>query len=142
MVDHKNVISTMFQSFVSMGFITVLWIFIGFSLSFGEDANGSGIMGHPKTYFFFEDTGNAPHASLCPTIPLILFSMFQLMFAIITPVLISGSLAERVNFYSVILLLLLFSLSLSLFLLLLVDDFYLYLAYFSILPISSYCMAS
>jgi len=100
MVDHKNVISTMFQSFVSMGFITVLWIFIGFSLSFGEDANGSGIMGHPKTYFFFEDTGNAPHASLCPTIPLILFSMFQLMFAIITPVLISGSLAERVNFYS------------------------------------------
>ena len=100
MVDHKNVISTMFQSFVSMGFVTVLWILVGFSLAFGDDANGSGVMGHPKTFFMFVDTGNAPSASLCPTIPLILFSMYQLMFAIITPVLISGSLAERVNFYS------------------------------------------
>lgn len=100
MVEHKNVISTMFQSFVSMGFITVLWILVGFSLSFGDDANGSGIMGHPKTFFMFQDTGNAPSASLSPTVPLIIFSMFQLMFAIITPVLISGSLAERVNFYS------------------------------------------
>lgn len=100
MVDHKNVISTMFQSFVSMGLVTVLWIFIGFSLCFGEDANGSGVLGHPKTYFMFENTGNAPDGRLVKSIPLILYAMFQLMFAIITPVLISGSLAERVNFYS------------------------------------------
>jgi Amt family ammonium transporter len=100
MVDHKNVISTMYQSFVTMGIVSILWVIVGFSLAFGKDANGSGIMGYPKTYFMYNDVGGNPEPTLAPTIPLTIFSMFQLMFAIITAALISGSLAERVNFNS------------------------------------------
>ena len=98
-VDVKNIVSTFLQSFISLSLLTILWVVIGFSLSFGED-DGNGIIGNPKTYFLFINTGSQPHAILCPTIPLILFAMFQLMFAIITPILISGAIAERVNFYS------------------------------------------
>ena len=81
-----------------MGIISILWVIVGFSLSFGKDANGSGILGYPKTYYMYNDVGANPDARLCGTIPLTAFSMFQLMFAIITAALISGSLAERVNF--------------------------------------------
>ena len=102
MVDHKNVLSTMYQSFVAMGFISLLWVWIGFSLSFGDSSQSNGIIGHPKTYFMFNGVGAAPHPNpgVAPTIPLSTYAMFQLMFAIITPTLISGSLAERVNFNS------------------------------------------
>ena len=102
MVDHKNVLSTMYQSFVAMGFVSLLWVWIGFSLSFGDSSQSNGIIGHPATYFMFSGVGAQPHPNplLAPTIPLITFAMFQLMFAIITPALISGSLAERVNFNS------------------------------------------
>lgn len=51
MVNHKNVISTMLQSVVAMGLVSILWTIIGFSLAFGKDANGSGIIGYPRTYF-------------------------------------------------------------------------------------------
>eukprot|EP01041_Mallomonas_annulata_P012404 gene12404-26098_t len=71
-----------------------------FSLVFGKDANGSGIMGYPMSHFMYADVGASPDPSLAPTIPLSIFSMFQLMFAMITPILISGALAERVNFAS------------------------------------------
>jgi Amt family ammonium transporter len=98
MVNHRNVISTMYQSFIAMGIITVLWVFIGYSLAFGDDANGSGILGNPKSYFFYKDVGALPHPLLGPTVPNSVFSMFQLMFAMITPILISGALAERINF--------------------------------------------
>ena len=102
MVDHKNVLSTMYQSFVAMGFISLLWVWIGFSLSFGDSSQSNGVIGHPKTYFMFNGVGAAPHPNpgVAPTIPLSSFAIFQLMFAIITPTLISGSLAERVNFNS------------------------------------------
>jgi len=101
-VGHKNVISTMYQSFVVMGIVTFLWVIVGFSLAFGKDANGSGIFGYPSSYFMFNNVGANSHA-LAPTIPMTAFAMFQLMFAIITPSLISGSMAERVNFNSWIL---------------------------------------
>ena len=102
MVDHKNVLSTMYQSFVAMGFVSLLWVWIGFSLAFGDSSHSNGVIGHPKTYFMFNGVGAAPHPNpnVAPTIPLTTFAMFQLMFAIITPTLISGSLAERINFNS------------------------------------------
>lgn len=98
MVQEKNVISTMYQSFVALGTISVLWVIVGFSLAFGKDANGNGIIGYPATFYMYNDVGPNPHPMLAPTIPLVIFSMFQLMFAIITPALIAGSLAERINF--------------------------------------------
>jgi Amt family ammonium transporter len=100
MVNHKNVISTMYQSVVAMGIITILWVIIGFSLAYGKDSNDCGIMGYPRSYYMYNGVGANPHPQMSPTVPLSIFSMFQLMFAIITPTLISGSLAERVNFNS------------------------------------------
>ncbi len=108
MVSRKNVISTMLQSFIAMGVISVLWVLVGFSMSFGDSMGG--IVGDPLTYAFFYNVGAAPHADLSPTIPLLLFAMFQLKFAIITPALITGSFAERVRFSSYMLFMVLFSL--------------------------------
>lgn len=98
MVNHINVISTMYQSFVALCTISLLWVIIGFSLAFGKDAHGHGIIGYPSTFYMYNDVGPLPHPTLSPTVPIVAFSMFQLMFAIITPALIAGSLAERVNF--------------------------------------------
>ena len=97
-MNHRNVISTMYQSFIGMGLITILWVIVGFSLAFGDDADGRGIIGNPTTFFMYNNVGALPHPFLGPTIPNTVFSMFQLMFAMITPILISGALAERINF--------------------------------------------
>src|SRR5262245_59053578 len=107
MVSTKNVISTMLQSFISLGVITILWMTVGFSLSFG--ASMDGVICDPRSYFLFRGVGAATHAELAPTIPLILFAMFQLKFAVITPALITGSFAERVRFSSYLLFICLFS---------------------------------
>jgi Amt family ammonium transporter len=96
MVSTKNVISTMLQSFISLGVIALLWVLVGFSLSFGDSFWG--VIGDPRTYFMFRGVGTATHPDLAPTIPLVLFAMFQLKFAVITPALITGSFAERVRF--------------------------------------------
>lgn len=105
MVDRKNVISTIFKSVVAAGVVSVLWIVIGFSLCFGDSIGG--IIGDPSTYFFFKGVNSGePKGS----IPLSLFSVFQLMFAIITPGLIVGAVAERIRFTSYILFIVLFSL--------------------------------
>src|ERR671913_791919 len=53
MIDTKNIISTMLQSFVAMGVISVLWIVVGFSLAFGDDLGGMGLVGDPTTYLMF-----------------------------------------------------------------------------------------
>lgn len=105
MIDTKNIISTMLQSFVAMGVISVLWVVVGFSIAFGEDIGG--FMGNPMTYFMFQNVLDAP---MWGTIPLVLFAIFQLKFAIITPALITGTFAERVRFKSYILFMVLFSL--------------------------------
>src|SRR6185369_3889516 len=112
MVRLKNVISTMFQSFIALGVISILWVVVGFSLAFGESIGGKGIglIGNPLTYFMFKGVGGATHPDLSPTIPLVLFALFQLKFAIITPALITGSFAERVRFSSYLLFICLFSL--------------------------------
>jgi Amt family ammonium transporter len=107
MVRTKNVVSTMLQSFVAMGVISMLWILVGFSLAFGDSIRG--VIGNPLTFFMFTRVGAQTHPDLAPTIPLILFALFQLKFAIITPALITGSFAERVRFTSYLLFMCLFS---------------------------------
>jgi Amt family ammonium transporter len=107
MVRTKNVVSTMLQSFVAMAVISILWVVVGFSLAFGDSLHG--VIGSPSTYFMFTRVGTATHPDLAPTIPLVVFALFQLKFAIITPALITGSFAERVRFTSYLLFLCLFS---------------------------------
>ena len=107
MINKKNVISTMLQSFIALGVISVLWVVVGFSLSFGESIGG--IIGNPMTYFAFKDVGSNPNPDFAPTIPFLLFALFQLKFAIITPALITGSFAGRVRFRSYIFFMVLFS---------------------------------
>ncbi|MBL7833380.1 MAG: ammonium transporter [Cyclobacteriaceae bacterium] len=108
MIDTKNIISTMLQSFIAMGVISVVWIVVGFSLAFGTSQNG--LIGDPTTFFMFKNVLDGAPWVLAPTIPLVLFAFFQLKFAIITPALITGTFAERINFKSYIIFLVLFSL--------------------------------
>jgi len=108
MIDSKNVISTMLQSFIAMGVVSVIWIVLGFSLSFGDSLGG--IIGNPTSFFMFQHVLDAKAWPSAPTIPLVLFAFFQLKFAIIAPALISGTFAERVRFKSYLIFLVLFSL--------------------------------
>lgn len=108
MVHRKNVLSTMIKSVAAAGVVSVLWVGIGFSLSFGDSIGG--FIGNPSTHFFFKNVVSGAPWSLAPTIPLLLFSLFQLMFAIITPGLVVGAVAERIKFTSYILFIVLFSL--------------------------------
>ncbi|ETZ20487.1 ammonium transporter [Pedobacter sp. V48] len=105
MVHRKNVLSTMIKSVVAAGVITVLWIVVGFSLAFGETIGG--FIGNPTTFLFFQGVNSGPAWG---TIPLSLFAVFQLMFAIITPGLVVGAVAERIRFTSYILFIVLFAL--------------------------------
>ena len=106
MVGQKNVISTILQSFIAMGIISVLWVAFGFSLAFGEDVGG--FIGNPATFFMFKDVGAKVDTYLAPTIPLALYALFQMKFAIITPSLITGSFAERVRFSAYLVFMILF----------------------------------
>jgi Amt family ammonium transporter len=108
MVRRKNVLSTMLQSYVAMGVVSLLWVTVGFSLAFGDSLGG--ILGDPRTFLFLRGVGGGSHEALSPTIPLALFALFQLKFAIITPALVTGSFAERVRFSAYILFIVLFSL--------------------------------
>ncbi len=108
MVNKKNVLSTMLQSFICMAVISIVWFVVGFGLSFGESFHG--IIGNPSSYFLMNHVIDGAPWKLAPTIPLILFAFYQLKFAIITPALITGSFAERINFKSYILFIVLFSL--------------------------------
>lgn len=92
MVRRKNVLATLMHSFVPLGVITVQWLVIGYSLSFGSDIGG--FVGNLDKAFF----NGITYETLNGTVPDYLFSMFQLMFAIITAALISGGIAERVSF--------------------------------------------
>src|SRR5829696_524262 len=108
MVQKKNVISTMLQSLMAMIVISILWVVVGFSLAFGDDIGG--VIGNPATFFMFRHVGTSTHPGLAPTIPLVIFALFHLKFAIITPALITGSFAERVRFWSYVTFTALFSL--------------------------------
>ena len=78
MIDTKNIISTMLQSFIAMGVISVLWIVVGFSLAFGDSIGG--YIGNPSTFFMFQHVLDGKPWSLAPTIPLAVFAFFQLKF--------------------------------------------------------------
>ncbi len=110
MVQPRNIISTMLQSFVAMGIVSVLWVVVGFSIAFGDSigGEGTGLFGNPATYFMFHGVGGGTNPDLAPTFPLAVFAMFQLKFAIITPALITGSFAGRVRFRSYMLFICLF----------------------------------
>ncbi len=108
MVRTRNVVSTMLQSFVAMGAISVLWVVVGFSLAFGDSIGG--LIGDPRSFFMFHHVGVETNATLAATVPFVVFAFFQLKFAIITPALITGSFAERVRFSSYLLFICLWSL--------------------------------
>src|SRR6195952_1628116 len=99
LVRKKNVLGTMMQSFILMALVTVIWAICGYSLAFGE---GSSFMGDLR-YLFLENVGAAPNADYAGTIPQQTFMVYQLMFAIITPALISGAFAERMKFSGMLL---------------------------------------
>lgn len=97
LVRRKNVLSIMMQSFISMGVVTAIWVAFGFSLAFGQDFAGTiGGLQH----LFLNGVGMEPHPTYGPTIPFVTFFTYQQMFAIITPALITGAFADRVNFSS------------------------------------------
>src|SRR6476620_8989661 len=108
MVHRKNVISNMIKSVVADGVVSILWVLVGFSLAFGDTIGG--FIGNPTTFLFFKGVNSGAPWSLAPSIPLTLFALFQLMFAIITPGLVVGAVAERIRFTAYILFIALFSL--------------------------------
>ncbi len=93
MVRSKNVLSTLLQSFICLGVVSIIWVLYGYSLSFGPDVNG--IIGN-LDFAMLKGVGAAPQEG--STIPHLVFCAFQLMFAIITPALITGAFAERIKF--------------------------------------------
>jgi Amt family ammonium transporter len=98
LVRRKNVLSTIMHSFVLMGVVTMLWAVIGYSMAFAE---GNAFMGDFR-YLFLNGVGAAPNADYGATVPHQTYMIYQLMFAIITPALISGAFAERMKFSSML----------------------------------------
>jgi ammonium transporter, Amt family len=95
MVRAKNVLSTVMHSMFALGLISVLWVVVGYTLAFGPDAGG--LIGG-LDFLGFAGVGQEPNPELAGTIPHVLFALFQMMFAIITPALITGAFAERMKF--------------------------------------------
>ncbi len=106
LVRKKNVLSTMMHSFAMAGIISVVWAFVGFSLCFGSGTRFIGGFHH----LFLHGVGSLPDPAYAATIPFATFMIYQLMFAIITPALISGAFAERMKFSAMALFTLLWSL--------------------------------
>ncbi len=106
LVRKKNVLGTMMQSFILMALVTVLWAVVGYSLAFGT---GNAFIGDLR-YMLLDGVGSAPNPDYAGTIPQQTFMVYQLMFAIITPALISGAFAERMKFSAMVLFMILWSL--------------------------------
>lgn len=95
LVRKKNVLSTMMQSMFLMSAMSILWFVVGYSLAFGE---GNAFIGSPTQYLFLKGVGAAPNTDYAATVPHQTFMLFQMMFAIITPALMTGAFAERMKF--------------------------------------------
>src|SRR5271165_2313829 len=106
LVRKKNILGTMMQSFAMMGLVTILWAVVGYSLSFGH---GNAFIGGFE-HLFLRGVGLAPNTDYAPTIPEQTYMVYQLMFAIITPALITGAFAERMKFSAMAVFLSLWSL--------------------------------
>jgi len=104
LVRTKNVLSTMMHSLILMALISALWMVFGYGMAFGA---GNAFVGNPLSHLFLKGVGAAPDADYAGTIPSETFMLFQMMFAIITPALISGAVAERVKFSAYVLFMLL-----------------------------------
>ena len=100
LVRSKNVLGTMMHSLVLMAMVSALWMVFGYSLAF---APGNGFVGDPRTYFMLRNVGGMPNQDYAGTVPHQTFMLFQMMFAIITPALISGAVAERMRFKAYVL---------------------------------------
>ena len=96
LVRGKNVIGTIMHSFIVIGIVSVLWVIVGYSLAFGSDWFG-GLVGNPADFFGMKDVGQEP-GPYADTIPHLVYMVFQMTFAIITPALITGAFAERAKF--------------------------------------------
>jgi Amt family ammonium transporter len=107
LVRTKNVLGTIMQSFFALALVSVLWVLVGYTLAFGPDRGG--LIGD-LTFWGLRDVGQAPSDTYATTVPHLAFSMYQLMFAIITPALITGAVAERMRFSAYVLFLALWSL--------------------------------
>ncbi len=105
LVRRKNILGTMMQTFAMMGVITVLWALIGYSLAFGENTGHFGSVIGSFQNALLHGVGLVPDGVYVTTIPLQTFMVYQLMFAIITPALITGAFAERMKFSSMLLFL-------------------------------------
>ena len=108
LVRSKNVLSTVMHSWFGLALVSIVWVVIGFTLAFGTDVNGWGLIGG-LDFAFFNNVGMAPSTIYAVTIPFVLFAMFQLMFAAITPALITGAFAERKRFGAFVLFTILWS---------------------------------
>ena len=95
MVRAKNVLGTIMQSFIMIALISFEWVYLGYSISFGPDV--AGVIGN-LSWFGLGGVSLTPNPSYGPTIPHLVFAIFQCMFAVITPALITGAFAERVRF--------------------------------------------
>jgi Amt family ammonium transporter len=100
LVRSKNVLSTMAHSLILMAIVSVLWMIYGYSMAFGK---GNAFVGNPLQYFMLRGVGAAPNPDYAATVPHQSFMLFQMMFAIITPALISGAIAERIKFSAYVL---------------------------------------
>ena len=107
LVRKKNILGTMMQTFAMMAVITVLWALVSYSLAFGS---GSAFIGSLHNVFLHGVPADRPIMEYAPTIPGQTFMIYQLMFAIITPALITGAFAERMKFSSMLVFLVLWSL--------------------------------
>ena len=112
LVRRKNVLSTTMHSFFGLALVSIVWVIVGFTLAFGPDVDlpvlGHGWIGG-LDFAMFNGVGQAPSTVYAVTIPFMLFAMFQLMFAAITPALITGAFAERKRFGSFVLFTILWS---------------------------------
>ncbi len=95
MVRRKNVLGTIMHSFIAIALVSVQWILVGYSLAFGPDVKG--LIGD-LSWVGLHGVGFAPNPDYAPTIPHMSFMIYQMMFAVITPALISGAFAERIKF--------------------------------------------
>lgn len=106
LVRRQNVLSTMMHSLILMAVMTLLWMLFGYSVAFGK---GNAFFGNPAQYFLLHGVGATPNLDYAPTVPHQTFMLFQMMFAIITPCLISGAFAERIKFSAYLLFVILWA---------------------------------
>lgn len=104
LVRGKNVLATMMHSLILMALVSMLWMIFGYSMAF---APGNAFIGNPFTYFMLNGVDGTPNPDYSSTVPQQTFMLFQMMFAIITPALISGAMAERIKFKGYVLFILL-----------------------------------